>query len=272
MRSIYGFGDQTNLAHLHAPLLQAGDILHPQLKLGPIPVVVPVGVDQDPHMRLCRDLSATTRLFNATMTSDGKVGVFVKVDENVRDLIARAEKVLERIGFLDLRSIPDYKAIYVDAASPGDVHVMDEALAELEHDMGYPGLLAPASTYHMFIRGLTGDKMSSSKPETAIFLDDDPSEASAKLRKALTGGRDTAEEQRRLGGDPQRCPVFETMLFHTVEDPAEISRIENECRSGARLCGQCKKEAVSHLETFLRELQERRSEREHLVNDIICPD
>ncbi len=272
MRSIYGFGDQTNLAHVHAPLIQAGDILHPQLKLGPMPVVVPVGVDQDPHIRLCRDLSASTRIFNPTITSDGKVGVFVKVDENVRDLISRAEEVLRGIGFLDLRSIPDYKAIYIDAATPGDLPAMDSALAELERRLGYMGLMAPASTYHYFIRGLTGEKMSSSKPETAIFLDDEIAEASSKLKKALTGGRDTAEEQRKLGGNPHKCAVFETMLFHTVDDTKEISRIEQECRTGARLCGQCKKEAVSHLVTFLKDIKEKRSQREHLVKDIISPD
>ncbi|MEA3558765.1 MAG: tryptophan--tRNA ligase, partial [Candidatus Thermoplasmatota archaeon] len=48
MRAIYGFTDRTNMGHMNAPLIQAGDILHPQLKLGPIPVVVPVGIDQDP--------------------------------------------------------------------------------------------------------------------------------------------------------------------------------------------------------------------------------
>jgi tryptophanyl-tRNA synthetase len=42
-----------------ASLLQASDMLHPQLKEfeGVVPVVVPVGIDQDPHLRLARDLS-----------------------------------------------------------------------------------------------------------------------------------------------------------------------------------------------------------------------
>ena len=52
--AIYGFDGETNLAHVQAPLVQVGDILHPQLDEygGPRPVVVPVGVDQDPHLRL----------------------------------------------------------------------------------------------------------------------------------------------------------------------------------------------------------------------------
>ena len=41
-------------------LIQAGDILMPQLPEfgGPKPVLVPVGADQDPHIRLTRDLAA----------------------------------------------------------------------------------------------------------------------------------------------------------------------------------------------------------------------
>jgi len=40
-------------------LIQASDILHAQLPEfdGPAPLIVPVGVDQDPHLRLTRDLA-----------------------------------------------------------------------------------------------------------------------------------------------------------------------------------------------------------------------
>lgn len=40
-----------------ASLIQVGDILLPQLKDTIMPTVVPVGIDQDPHIRLTRDLS-----------------------------------------------------------------------------------------------------------------------------------------------------------------------------------------------------------------------
>ena len=48
--AIYGFSGETNLAHVQAPLVQAGDIIHPQLDDfgGLRPIVVPVGIDQDP--------------------------------------------------------------------------------------------------------------------------------------------------------------------------------------------------------------------------------
>jgi len=52
-------------------LLQAADMLHAQLPEfeGPIPVVVPVGIDQDPHIRLARDLVERTKLFKFVQLS-----------------------------------------------------------------------------------------------------------------------------------------------------------------------------------------------------------
>lgn len=273
MRSIYGFNESTNMAHMHAPLIQAGDILHPQLKYGPIPVVVPVGIDQDPHIRLCRDLATSFRIYNATITSDGRIGIFVKVDHDVDRYLNKARSAMEKLGFLDMKMIPRYKALYVNGATTEDLPKMDEAMALIEAEEGGYGFLPPSSTYHRFIRGLTGEKMSSSMPETAIFLDDEPDIAGKKIMKAITGGRESAEVQRREGGDPGNCSVFETMLFHTLEnDDDEIERIETECRTGQRLCGQCKKEAAQHLEDFLRHLKDRRDETEHLIEDHIHQD
>jgi tryptophanyl-tRNA synthetase len=272
MRAIYGFNDQTNMGHMNSPLIQAGDILHPQLKEGPVPVVVPVGVDQDPHMRLCRDLASSFRLFNATETADGKIGAFVKVDHNVEKLLNKAKSALEKEGFLDFKMIPRYKALYILGAARSDLISIDEALAAVEEKEGEYGFLPPASTYHRFNKGLTGEKMSSSKPETAIFLDDEPETAGKKLMKAITGGRESAEEQKEKGGRPEICTVFETMLFHTVDDDDEIQRIEEECRNGERLCGGCKKEAVEHMARFLKDLKERRDETEHLLNIYVRED
>jgi len=56
MKAIYG---ERHMGLYLSALIQAGDILLPQLKEfgGPKPTVVPVGVDQDPHLRLTRDLA-----------------------------------------------------------------------------------------------------------------------------------------------------------------------------------------------------------------------
>ena len=56
MKAVYG---ERRIGLYLSALIQAGDILLPQLEDfgGPKPTVVPVGVDQDPHLRFTRDLS-----------------------------------------------------------------------------------------------------------------------------------------------------------------------------------------------------------------------
>lgn len=61
-RAIYG---EISPGKILSALLQASDMLHPQLKEfeGKIPVLVPVGIDQDPHLRLARDISNRAKEF-----------------------------------------------------------------------------------------------------------------------------------------------------------------------------------------------------------------
>ena len=63
VKAIYG---DISPAKLSSALLQASDMLHPQLKEfegKPIPIIVPVGSDQDPHLRLARDVSQRIKAF-----------------------------------------------------------------------------------------------------------------------------------------------------------------------------------------------------------------
>jgi tryptophanyl-tRNA synthetase len=55
-KAVYG---EITPGKMVSALLQAADMLHPQLQdfEGNCPVVVPVGIDQDPHIRLARDIS-----------------------------------------------------------------------------------------------------------------------------------------------------------------------------------------------------------------------
>ena len=75
--AIYGFEGDTNLAHVQAPLVQVGDIVHPMLnEYGGIrPIVVPVGVDQDPHIRLTRDIVFKTQWFNLKQQKTGSTHI-----------------------------------------------------------------------------------------------------------------------------------------------------------------------------------------------------
>jgi len=197
MRSIYGFSGSTNISHLYVPLIQVADILHPQLEEfgGPKPTVVPVGPDQDPHIRLTRDI---------------------------------AERFKNKFNFI-----------------------------------------APSSTYHRFITGLTGDKMSSSKPKTAIFLSDSPEIAEKKVKTAKTGGRESLEDQKKLGGMPEVCVVYEMLLYHLVKSDQKLEKIFNNCKNGTMMCGECKIQASTMMKNFFEKLSKKRTDAEGEARKIL---
>jgi len=275
MLALYGFPDDVKMAKMNAPLMQAADILHVQRAEfgGPRPTVVPVGVDQDPHLRLTRDVAGAVRIFNVTQTQDGKIGVFVKPEKPprpVKELFDDVGRILRAdLGFADLKRNDAYRALYLPAASLSDVPRIDLALAQYESKvLAEHGFFPPASTYHRFMTGLTGEKMSSSRPESSIFITDEPADVKKKLMRAKTGGRATEQEQREKGADPTVCSVYETYLYH-VPDAKVLEEVYTECTTGKRLCGECKMQALGLLQTQLKELKEKREAARPLVKEIV---
>jgi len=66
-----------------AALTQVADILLPQIEHGPIPVVVPVGFDQDPHIRLTRDIAKKHRLIPPSSTYNKFMSSLLGVDRKM---------------------------------------------------------------------------------------------------------------------------------------------------------------------------------------------
>jgi tryptophanyl-tRNA synthetase len=295
MQKLYGFGGEDEMSHILSPIVQAADILHPQLPEngGARPVLVPVGVDQDPHLRLARDLAEATRLFGVTTIDDdgpAHLGVSLKVTEDERnldriarrldvdrkaivgELLDRAANVIRDVGFADVEIDENYRVIEIPAAREADRHAIDVPLAQLEQELGELGFVAPASTYHRFMSGLTGDKMSSSEPETAIFLSDTYEEAADKINQAKTGGKPTAAEQREEGANPYACPIFGMYTYHLMPDDEDLEDIETRCKGGDILCGECKGIARERAHTFLDEHQTQRAENEDKVTELVRDD
>jgi len=88
--SIYGFDGETDVSHMQSVVTQMADILYPQVVDQPKPTVIPVGPDQDPHMRLARDLAARTRFFGVT-----EAYASFEANETERRLIAEAYEALD---------------------------------------------------------------------------------------------------------------------------------------------------------------------------------
>jgi len=283
--AIYGFDGSTNLAHVQAPLVQAGDILHPQLDEygGLRPIVVPVGVDQDPHLRLTRGLASKTNWFNVSDAKMGlQIGVSIQednraimgVDQNGRvnkevqnQIFGKIVDSMASLGYSDINSNPKHGTVNLPAAAGKDKHSIRMSLLRLERELGGMGLLSPSSTYHRFAVGMTGDKMSSSKPKTTLFLSDDVDTATKKIKKSFSGGQTTVEEHRRLGGDPDKDVAYQYMMYFFEDDDNYLSEINRDYRSGKILAGEMKQLCIDRATDWLSELSEKRDETAHVVKD-----
>ncbi len=197
MKAIYGFNGSTNIAHLYVPLIQVADILHPQLEEfgGPKATVVPVGPDQDPHIRLTRDIADR------------------------------------------------FKSTY--------------------------NFVAPSSTYHRFITGLTGGKMSSSQPKTAIFLSDTPEDAEKKVMTGKTGGRESLKIQKELGGQPEECVIYEMLLYHLLENDEKLQEIHDNCKNGTMMCGECKSMTRDMIRVFFEKFSKKREKAAKIADKVL---
>lgn len=178
-----------------AALLQAADMYHPQLKEfeGVIPTFIPVGIDQDPHIRIARDMA-------------------------------------RRIGY-------NFETI--------------------------------ASTYHLFAPGLGGGKMSSSNENSYIALTDSAKEVEKKIKKyAFSGGRETLEEHRAKGGNPDIDVSFQylKMFFEPKDD--KLKELEDDYRSGKLLTGELKQYTIDKINKFLAGHQKKREKAKKVVEKL----
>lgn len=289
--AIYGFRGDTNLAHVQAPLVQAGDIIHPQLEEygGLRPIVVPVGVDQDPHLRLTRGIAGKTHWFNVKPRKAGGLTVALSVQTDNAELFgvapngrvdrATRETIFQRLkdslapmGYADFVANPKHGTLDIPGANLSDAGQVRMCVLALEREMGGMGLMPPCSTYHRFAVGMTGDKMSSSKPQTTIFMDDSIEEMSKKVKRAFSGGQPTVEEHRRLGGDCSKDVAFQYLQFFFEPDDSELGRIAREYESGRMLAGEIKQICIERASEWLTDLSEKRDMWEGRLDEFLAAD
>jgi len=244
LTAIYGFGADTELAHAESVITQVADILFPQVDSGPAPTVVPVGVDQDPHIRLARGIAHKMRMF----TIEEREGYISVRSKNAPEAALNAVK----------SAFPHAKKYegHVDIKG-GTCTEVAARVREIERAHGGFAFYTPSSTYHIFMPGLTGGKMSSSIPESTISFHESDPVVRKKVMNGITGGRMTLEEQKRLGGEPDRCSLYLLNLFHMVSEDAELAEIRRKCLGGEITCGQCKKDTAERVVAFLKEFREK---------------
>src|SRR3989344_714832 len=178
-RAVYGHVEPSRIM---SAVTQIGDMIFPQLKER-MPGIIPVGLDQAPHLRLCRDY---------------------------------------------IRRSKDKKYFLI------------------------------SSIYNKFTPSLDGDfKMSKSKPESAIELPESDEIIKRRMMRAVTGGRKTLEEHRKLGGEPEKCMIFELLKQHLVEDDKELDKIYKEYKSGKLTSMEIKQIGIENMLKFMHDFEKK---------------
>ncbi|MEL9914729.1 MAG: tryptophan--tRNA ligase [Thermoplasmatales archaeon] len=118
------------------------------------------------------------------------------------------------------------------------------------------GYYKAAEIHSKFLPPLTSfeGKMSSSIPESAVYLSDDPKSIERKIMKyAYSGGQATAELQRKLGADLNVDVPYQWLFYLFEDNDEEIKRIAEEYSTGRMLTGEVKKILASKVSSFLEE-------------------
>jgi tryptophanyl-tRNA synthetase len=133
--------------------------------------------------------------------------------------------------------------------------------------LGYP---KPALIHSIFLPGLQeGGKMSSSEPMSAIYTTDTPAEVKKKINNAFSGGRETVEEHRKHGGNPDVDIPFQYLRMFFEQDDKKLQKIYDDYKSGKMLSGEMKQICIEKVNKFLAEHQKKREEAKKKLNEFL---
>ncbi|MBE7181084.1 MAG: tryptophan--tRNA ligase, partial [Terriglobus roseus] len=135
------------------------------------------------------------------------------------------------------------------------------------HRMRFPSP-KPALLHSKFLTALqgAGGKMSASNPNSAIFMSDTPKKIKDKINKhAFSGGQETLELQRKLGGNPDVDVAYQYLTYFE-DDDAKLADIATKYRAGEMLTGELKKECIALMQDYVKGFQEARAK---ITNDVL---
>jgi tryptophanyl-tRNA synthetase len=239
------------------PLLQSADIVmygEPKQDL-----LVPVGEDQAPHVELTREI---VRRFNHHFGLDIANVLNAEKNRNARLMI---NGIVHTGEFADVPVMPVYAWTEWTAQLKKMIREMgfENAVGELppslrkfykfENVLAEPGYL-PTETPRL--PGLDGRRMAKSYGN-AIWLSDSLDDIRAKVRNMMT---DPQRQRRTDPGRPEICPVFSWHKLFSA--PATTAKVDQDCRSAALGCVDCKKLMAENLVTWIEPIQTRRKEFE----------
>ena len=118
------------------------------------------------------------------------------------------------------------------------------------------------------MKGLDGSpKMTKRNPMSYFTFSETSDSIAKKISNAFTGGKPTVAEQRKLGGVPEICPIFEMELYHFIEEEKIVVKNYNDCRTGKLLCGEHKAQTIRRI---LKVVENHRRRKQKFVDKAIA--
>ena len=128
----------------------------------------------------------------------------------------------------------------------------------------------PAELIWKFLIGLKGPtkKMSSSIPDSAIYLTDEPEDVKRKIKSAYSGGSPLASMQKERGAIVEIDPMFSLLTFNFLSD-VEWAKIHESYAKGKLMSGELKKLATEYILDFLSEHRKKREDAKKHIDEFI---
>jgi tryptophanyl-tRNA synthetase len=137
---------------------------------------------------------------------------------------------------------------------------------DIAEKLGYP---KPAQIHSKFIPSLvSGGKMSSSKPDTALFTTDEHETLERKIKNMFTGGQPTVSLQRKLGANARICPVY-WYLKYLFDDEEKSNQRYEDCTTGNLLCGECKNDLIKGVIPFMKDIHRKRERARDRIDEFM---
>ena len=108
--------------------------------------------------------------------------------------------------------------------------------------------------------------MSASDPDSTIYLSDTDKQIQKKVGKAFSGGQDTQELHRQLGGRTAVDVPFQYLGFF-LEDDAQLAEIKEAYEKGEMSSGEMKMTATRELQAYVKAFRERRQATTTQIRD-----
>jgi tryptophanyl-tRNA synthetase len=121
------------------------------------------------------------------------------------------------------------------------------------------GFVPPSELIFKFQNSLINpfEKMSGSKPKTAIYLNDTPEDIEEKIHKAHTGAVSLLQVHKELGGIPEACSVFSLLKFHCTDEKF-VSDIYKQYKNGDLMMKDLKKITTDFIVKLVIEHQDKK--------------